>query len=103
MQRLPAVKTRVLPLTTLAHSPAQLGVKLRASTSEADLRARAQAWASAFEETARKDVEGALKLVVRVDDGIVKDRAIFMRNLMRDLLDARRARRAADSQVRRPC
>ena len=34
------------------------------------------------------DVEGALGVVIRVDDGVVKDRAVPMRNLMRDLLDA---------------
>jgi energy-coupling factor transporter ATP-binding protein EcfA2 len=83
-----AVKARVLPLTTLAKLIGELGAELRGSTSEADLRARVEAWASAFEATARKDVNSALEVVIRVDDGIVKDRAVPMRNLMRDLLDA---------------
>jgi hypothetical protein len=83
-----AVKARVLLLTTLAKLIAELGAKLRGSTSEADLRARVEAWASAFEATAREDVNSALKVVIRVDDGIVKERAVPMCNLMRDLLDA---------------
>jgi hypothetical protein len=83
-----AVKARVLPLTTLATLIAELGAELRGSTSEADLRARVEAWASAFKATAREDVNSALKVVIRVDDGIVKERAVPMRNLMRDLLDA---------------
>jgi hypothetical protein len=33
------------------------------------------------------DVTGALKVVIRVDDGIVKDRAVLMCNLMRDLVN----------------
>jgi hypothetical protein len=60
---------------------------LHGSTSEADLRGRAEAWASAFEAKARMDVTGALKVVIRVDDGIVKDRAVLMCNLMRDLVN----------------
>ena len=83
-----AVKARVLPLTTLAKFVAGVAAELSGSASEADLRARVEAWASAFEAGARMDVKGALGVVARVDDGIVKDRAVPMRNLMRDLLDA---------------
>jgi hypothetical protein len=43
-----AVKARVLPLITLAKLIRALEVELRGSTREADLRARAEAWASAF-------------------------------------------------------
>ena len=82
-----AVKARILPLTTLAKFIAEVA-ELRGSTSEDDLRARVEAWASAFEEKARADVQGALEVVIRVDDGVVKDRAVPMRNLMRELLDA---------------
>jgi hypothetical protein len=56
------------------------------------LRARAEAWASAFEEAAREDVQGALEVVVWVDtirdDDTVEILAVPMRNLMLDLLDA---------------
>ena len=83
-----AVKARVLPLTTLAKFIAEVAAELRGSASEADLRARAEAWASAHEAAARMDVQGTLTIVVRVDDGIVENRAVPMRNLMRELLDA---------------
>jgi hypothetical protein len=86
-----AVKARVLPLTTLAKFNAEIAAELRGSASEADLRARAEAWASALEVTARADVQGALKAVACVDticDGKKEERAVPMCNLMRDLLDA---------------
>jgi hypothetical protein len=57
---------------------------LRCSTSEADLRARAEAWASAFEVTARKDVRGALTL----EHIALNGRTFNVADLMRDLLDA---------------
>jgi hypothetical protein len=86
-----AVKARVLPLTTLAKFVARVADELRGSASEADLCARAEAWASAFEAAARMDVKGALGVVACVDticDGKKEDRAVPMFNLMRDLLDA---------------
>jgi energy-coupling factor transporter ATP-binding protein EcfA2 len=79
-----AVKARVLPLSTLASSLAQLGANLRCCTSETDLRARAEAWASAFEVTARKDVRGALTL----EHITLNGRTFTVADLMRDLLDA---------------
>jgi energy-coupling factor transporter ATP-binding protein EcfA2 len=78
-----AVKARVLPLTTLAKLIAELGAKLRGSTSEADLRARAEAWAGAFEANARVDVTGALTL----EHITLNGRKFTVADLMRDLLD----------------
>jgi hypothetical protein len=79
-----AVKARVLPLSTLASSLAALGANLRCGTSEPDLRARAEAWASAFEANARMDVMGALAL----EHITLNGRKFTVAELMRDLLDA---------------
>jgi hypothetical protein len=79
-----AVKARVLPLTTLAKRIGGLGAELRGSTSEADLRARVEAWASAFEATARKDMNGTLTL-----DHASREPPLFpLTTLIRELLDA---------------
>jgi energy-coupling factor transporter ATP-binding protein EcfA2 len=83
-----AVKARVLPLTTLAKFVAGLAAKLRGSASEADLRARVEAWASAFEETACANVQGALKVIAcedRIRDGKRRNAA---QPDARELLDA---------------
>jgi hypothetical protein len=53
-----AVKERALPLTNLAKSIGQLGAVLSRSTSEADLRARAEAWASELEAAQRSGTCG---------------------------------------------
>jgi hypothetical protein len=79
-----AVKARVFPLTTLAKLIAELGAELRGSTSEADLRTRAEAWASAFEANARIDVTGALTL----EHITLNGRKFTVADLMRDLLNA---------------
>jgi hypothetical protein len=57
---------------------------LRGSTSEADLRGRAEAWASAFEAKARMDVTGTLTL----EHITLNGREFTVADLMRNLLDA---------------
>ena len=79
-----AVKARVLPLTTLAKFIAEVAAELRGSASEADLRARAEAWASAHEATARMDVQGTRTL----EHITLNGRAFTVADLMRELLDA---------------
>jgi energy-coupling factor transporter ATP-binding protein EcfA2 len=79
-----AVKARVLPLTTLAKFIAEVAAELRGSASEADLRARAEAWASALEAAARKDVQGVLTIAHITQNG----REFTVADLMRDVLDA---------------
>ena len=79
-----AVKAHVLPLTTLAKFIAEVAAELRGSASEADLRARAEAWASAFEAAARADVQGMLTL----EHITLNGRAFTVADLMRELLDA---------------
>ena len=79
-----AVKARVLPLTTLAKFIAKVAAELRGSASEADLRARAEAWASALEAAARADVQGMLTL----EHITLNGRAFTVADLMRDMLDA---------------
>jgi hypothetical protein len=83
-----AVKARVLPLTTLAKFTAEVAAELRGSASEADLRARTEAWASAFEAKARIDVTGALTL----EHITLNGRQFTVADLMRDLLGSTPAR-----------
>jgi hypothetical protein len=83
-----AVEERIFPLTTLPTFMNSVVTKLVGSTSEAEFVARAEAWASDFEAKAREDVRGALAVVVRVDDGVEKDKPLPMRNLMRELVNA---------------
>jgi hypothetical protein len=77
------VKARVLPLTTLAKFVAKVAAELRGSASEADLRARAEAWASALEAGARMDVKGTLTL----EHITLNGRKFTVADLIRDLLD----------------
>eukprot|EP00962_Isochrysis_galbana_P050158 scaffold21588_cov135-Isochrysis_galbana.AAC.3 len=85
-----AVKERILPLTTLPNAFDLLRQELSNSTNEADLVARAEAWASKFEAAARTDVEGAAEIHVfntLLCDKNGKSPFFSTRNLMRELLN----------------
>mmetsp|Transcript_30582 Transcript_30582/g.97643 ORF Transcript_30582/g.97643 Transcript_30582/m.97643 type:complete len:531 (+) Transcript_30582:1504-3096(+) len=84
-----AVKERILPLTTLPNAFDLLRQELSNSTNEADLVARAEAWASKFEAAARTDVEGAGNSVLNIfiRDKTGKERCFTTHDLMRELLN----------------
>jgi hypothetical protein len=79
-----AVKARVLPLTTLAEPIGTLAEELRGSTSEANLRTRAEAWAARFEQAARRQVAATLDLEDVVRNGL----AFSMADLVREIVAA---------------
>jgi hypothetical protein len=83
-------KARALALTTRPSLLGTLMESLRSATSEADFRARAEEWASAFEAEARRDVKGADADAFSTfqHDEAGKAGDYPLRRLMRELLDA---------------
>jgi hypothetical protein len=81
---LASVKERILPPTTLPKLIGDLAKQLRASTSEADLRARTEAWAQWFEAKARDAVAGALTFDLTSGE----PSRFRVANLMREILAA---------------
>lgn len=84
-----AVQERVLPLTTRATNLNDLVRAVLRSKDEAELAARAEAWASGFEAAARKTVAASLHPIFNV---YFRDKGggfeFGTRDLMRALLDA---------------